>query len=81
MNNKYGSTVVITVSRKSEAKELTASHLWFGKAIKKVEKNWNIDPKLVYLMCCEIRYKYQNKYRDSPKKYTICTGVYQVSKH
>ena len=81
LNNKRGSAIVITVSSESEAKQLAASVLRFGEAIKKVEKYWDAGPGSVCLRCCGIGHERQNSCGGRPKKCTLFAGAHSASEH
>ncbi len=80
-SNKCGSAIVITISNENVAKQLMASGLRFGGAIKKVEKFWEAGPGSVCLRYCEIGHERLERCGDRPKKCVMCAGDHQVNEH
>jgi hypothetical protein len=81
INNKRGSAIVITVSNENVAKQLIASGLRFGGAVKKVEKFWEAGPGSVCMRCCGIGHERLGSCGNRPEKCIMCAGEHQVSEH
>lgn len=80
-NNKRGSAIVITVSNENVAKQLMASGLRFGGAVKKVEKFWDAGPGSVCMRCCGIGHERLGSCGDRPEKCVMCAGEHQAREH
>lgn len=78
MDNKQGSTIVITISGESGAKKLSASRLQFGGIIKVIKKYWESRPRLVFMTCCEIGHKWKGKCKDQVPQYVICASSCKI---
>ena len=76
-----GSTIVIIVNNKIEAKWLLANGLCFGGAVKKVEKYWDAGPGLVYMRYCGIGHECQSSCGDRPERCVICAEAHPASEH
>lgn len=70
--------IVITVKKEAEAKKLYASGLRFGSVIKVVEKYWDIESGLVYMICYSIRHQQIESCGDRPQKYIIYAGPNKI---
>ena len=81
LSNKHGSAIVIMVSSEAEVKQLIASGLRFGGAVKKVEKYWDAGPGSVYPRCCGIGHERQNSCGNRPEKCTMCARTHPASEH
>lgn len=80
-NNKRGLAIVITVSNENVAKQLMASGLRFGGAVKKLEKFWDAGPGLVCMSCCGISYECLGNCEDRSEKCVMCVGEHYASEH
>ena len=80
-SNKRRSAIVITVSNKNVAKQLIASGLRFGGAVKKVEKFWEAGPGSVCMRCCGIGHERLGSCGNRPEKCIMCAGEHQISEH
>lgn len=49
--------------------------------MKKVEKYWNIGPRLIYIKCCGIGPKCQGNCGDKPEKSIIYADTHPTVKH
>ncbi len=80
-NNKRGSAIVITVGNENVAKQLMASGLRFGGAVKKVEKFWDAGPGSVCMRCCGIGHERLGNCGNRPERCVMCAGEHQASVH
>ena len=58
-----------------------ASGLWFGGAVKKIEKFWDAGPGSVFIKCYGIGHKRLRSCGDRPEKCVMCAREHQASKY
>lgn len=74
MNNNWGLAIVITVANASDIIYLCAKSLKFRRALKVMEKYWEVGLGFVYSVCYDISHDCSGNCGDRLVKCNLCAG-------